>query len=179
MAHNHLFQALAQYGPAPGARVMMDREMEAAQEALISGIYVTWRSNKTKEDCTRIGSKSLCFCGHSFSGHKINLKKNQYPCSQAGCRCSRFEYIITRPEEVGEWWLPRRKDFQVHLYQATCKCKHSHIQHKPSFSRQCMACPCSGFRSNFLCVVCDAHWEEHETTWQTKGNDVMIHCKVG
>lgn len=36
-----------------------------------------------------------------------------------------------RPEEIGEWWLARRKGFNVHSWRAQCKCRHGHPQHDP------------------------------------------------
>ena len=99
-------RALERFGPAPGGYDMMRREREAAQGALASGVYGVWRSTKTNDDCGRIGASSRCFCGAPFSEHR-----SKFPHSCAARLCERFRYIPQRPEEVGEWWLPRRKGF--------------------------------------------------------------------
>lgn len=205
-----MMNALREYGPAPGAKKMLDWEKEAAENAMQSGmgrfnshaclkkkfcttinrcrrrprpfvslpsmissagVYVTWTSrvkgSLNGQECTRIGPNSLCFCGHRYSGHSINLGKNSFPCASGGCTCRRFEYMPSRPEECGEWWLVRRKNFDVSTYRASCKCKHNHLQHDPR-SYRCNACPCPRFNSAFLCVACDGHSEDHETVWETK-----------
>ena len=99
-------RALERFGPAPGGYDMMRREREAAQGALASGVYGVWHSTKTNDDCGRIGASSRCFCGAPFSEHR-----SKFPHSCAARLCERFRYIPQRPEEVGEWWLPRRKGF--------------------------------------------------------------------
>ncbi len=70
-----------------------------------------------------------------------------------------------RPEEVGDWWLPRRKGFNVAAWRAKCRCGHGHDEHDPG-SRRCR-CGCAGFASNFVCLVCDMKWEDHETVFLT------------
>jgi hypothetical protein len=52
-AAHHLMDALQQYGPAPGAKKMLDAELAAAQAANETGIYVVWRSINKNHDCTR------------------------------------------------------------------------------------------------------------------------------
>lgn len=90
------------------------------------------------------------------------------PCAAAAaapCACRRFVFVPRRPEEVGEWWLPRRRGFNVHGWRAKCRCGHGHDEHDPS-NRQCVAAGCAGcaaFSSAFCCVVCEARWEAHET----------------
>lgn len=105
------YNALQQYGPSPGAQVMLDRELAAARHALETGIYAVWRSDRspTEDFCTRIGPDSMCFCTHLLKEHNMNTP--MVKCRK--CKCQHFEYIPTRPEEVGEWWLPRRKDCKV------------------------------------------------------------------
>jgi len=34
-----------------------------------------------------------------------------------------------RPEEVGEFWLPKRKGFDVRNWRPKCRCGHSHEDH--------------------------------------------------
>eukprot|EP01067_Filipodium_phascolosomae_P000308 Filipodium_phascolosomae@DN1250_c0_g1_i2.p1 len=79
-----------------------------------------------------------------------------------------FHFIPQRPEEVGEWWLPRRKGFNVTTWRAKCKCKHSHEEHRPNRPYRCTQCGCQDFYSAFLCIGCDKHWEDHETLFETE-----------
>lgn len=51
-AASTLMNALETYGPAPGAKQMLNWEQQAAQNTMKTGIYVTWRS-ETGNDCTR------------------------------------------------------------------------------------------------------------------------------
>ena len=80
---------------------MKQWELAAARHTLeVSQIYVTWRG-KNDSECTRIGPDSTCFCGHSYDKHRIDMRRNNFPCIEGGCSCKRFEYIPTRPEECG------------------------------------------------------------------------------
>ncbi|GAX76188.1 hypothetical protein CEUSTIGMA_g3632.t1 [Chlamydomonas eustigma] len=115
-------------------------------------------------DCTRIGPQSICFCTHKHSDHVFVSKKAGYPRCQ-NCPCQHFEFIPQRPEEVGDWWLPRRKGFNVHTWRAKCRCGHGHDEHDTT-SKRCK-CGCGMFESNFACVVCDLKWEDHETVFET------------
>jgi hypothetical protein len=45
---------------------MLTWEFMHAKEAIERGIYVTWVSEASKDDCFRVGSQSRCFCGHLF-----------------------------------------------------------------------------------------------------------------
>lgn len=155
--------AVSQFGVAPGAQAMMNLERDAALWAIENGLYITWRVPSSKQDCTRVGPGSKCFCGHRFEGH--NLRKRTNPCNE--CKCNSFKFIPQRPEEVGEWWLPRRKEFDIRTYRVKCKCNHTHEEHDP-LSTSCRLCSCYNFSSNFLCLVCDKHWEEHETIYESE-----------
>lgn len=160
--------ALQQYGPAPGGKAMMEREVLHAQEAFETGIYCTFTNPVKKSECFRIGSQSLCFCGHFFGDH-AKLKKTgpiRYPCGSCGCKDYRF--MFQRPEEQGLWWLPRRKGFDVHKWRATCSCKHNHEAHDPNTMKCRAGCGCYGFTSEFPCLVCDEKWENHEVLYETK-----------
>ena len=59
------------------------------------------------------------------------------PCRQAGCKCKGFAWIPSRPEEVGEFWFARRRDFDPSTWRAKCRCKHSHEDHEPVGLRAC------------------------------------------
>ena len=157
-------KALEQFGPAPGGRDMMDRERQAAEAAVASGTYGVWRSQRTNEDCGRIGAASRCFCGAPFSHHRT---VPPHGCVATGCE--RFRYIPQRPEEVGEWWLPRRKGFDVRAWRAKCQCGHGHDAHDATtLGCRHAGCGCARFISAFCCLVCDRPWEEHETLWESR-----------
>lgn len=57
----------------------------------------------------------------------------------------------------------RRKGFDVSSWRAKCRCKCGSDQHGAAPPRRCRSCGCGRFESDFLCVVCDLHWEEHST----------------
>ena len=54
-------------------------------------------------------------------------KKTMLPCHQ--CKCKSFAFIPSRPEDVGEFWFQRRRDFDVSQYRVKCRCKHAHDVH--------------------------------------------------
>ena len=77
-------------------------------------MYVTWISPNAKEDCFRVGSDSRCFCGHLFNNHNKEISKNNRLKNNCqSCKCAGFRFIPRRPEELGQWWMPRRKGFNV------------------------------------------------------------------
>ena len=96
-----MLAAVKQYGPAPGARKMLDNEMEAGIWAIENNLYGTWQCTATGEDCTRIGPKSKCFCGHTLAQHKTHSR--MIGCSE--CPCKFFDHVPTRPEEVRMGWV--------------------------------------------------------------------------
>ncbi|XP_032893664.1 protein FAM221B [Amblyraja radiata] len=158
-----------------GTRVkeLFDPEREAALDALQTGIYIGWRCPEFKWDCIRVGVKSKCFCGHLLAEHeRFTGTSVRVPCSVAGCTCRAFAFIPSRPEDVGEFWLRKRRNFDPRTWRAKCRCKHNHEEHNTTASHKCniAGCPCSGFDSNFLCAACDKHWEQHETFFETEQN---------
>ncbi len=147
-------QAAASYGVAPGAKAMMQAESRGAQRAVASGVYIVWRSKKNGADCSRVAGDARCFCGHALSAHKAVSKSNPQAPGCTSCPCRRFEFVPSRPEECGMWWLPRRKGFDVHSWRAPCRCKHGHDSHDP-VTRRCRMCACSCFVSDYRCLGCD------------------------
>ena len=148
-------QAAASYGVAPGAKAMMKAESRGARRAIASGVYIVWRSQKPgNPDCARVASESRCFCGHPLSMHTAVSKTNPQAPACSACGCKRFDFVPSRPEECGMWWLPRRKGFDVHTWRAPCRCKHGHDAHDP-LTRRCTLCACPGFTSAYCCVGCD------------------------
>lgn len=47
----------------------MHLELLAAEEALASKVYITWRPLGGGADCARVGSASRCMCGHTLKEH--------------------------------------------------------------------------------------------------------------
>lgn len=166
------------HGPSVGGKEMLLLENEGASESLRTGVYAVWRSSRNNEDfCARIGPRSRCFCGHVYSKHKLLGKSGVLPTCTL-CVCSCFNYVPQRPEEVGDWWLPRRRGFNVHSWKAKCKCGHAHDDHDP-LHRSCKTCGCAHFQSNFLCVSCDGHWEEHETVFEGEDERKLAGLAIG
>ena len=60
------------------------------------------------------------------AAHKKVLMKKKLHTDCEKCECKQFKWIPRRPEEVGMYWLVRRKGFDVTKWRAPCKCKHGH-----------------------------------------------------
>ena len=159
-------QLVSTVGPAPGSKKIMTWEFNHANEAIESGIYVTWISYGAKEDCFRVGSDSKCFCGHFFKNHDKILKNGRFKTNCKNCLCKQFRFIPRRPEELNQWWLPRRKGFDINTWRASCVCKHPHDEHSPVAPYKCKSCSCFDFVSDFCCISCDKKFEEHETLYE-------------
>ncbi|XP_060694571.1 protein FAM221B-like [Hemiscyllium ocellatum] len=156
-----------------GTRVkeLFDPEKEAALDALQTGIYIGWRCPENNWDCIRVGVKSKCFCGHLLAEHgRFTGTSVRVPCAVAGCQCRAYNFIPSRPEDVGEFWLRKRRNFDPRTWRAKCRCKHNHEEHNTDGVHSCKigGCPCHGFDSNFLCAACDKHWEQHQTFFETE-----------
>nr|XP_002126208.1 protein FAM221B [Ciona intestinalis] len=167
--------ANAMHGKKFGKRLkkLFQPETNAAIKAVESGIYIGWRCPEFTWDCIRVGEESLCFCGHKLHEHRhYNGPKSQAPCSINECQCRAFAFIPSRPEDVGEFWLQRRRNFDPSTWKAKCRCKHPHTEHSVIGLRSCKTCRCAQFESNFLCSACDQHWEKHETFIDTEATRV-------
>lgn len=152
----------------PKVKKLFDAEREASLEAQQTGIYIGWRCPEYKWDCQRVGRSSRCFCGHLLAEHdKYNGQSVRVPCRQPSCICKAFAWIASRPEDVGEFWLPKRRDFDPTTWRMTCRCKHTHEEHDPNGQHRCRKCGCAIFSSSSVCAACDRHWEEHETFFDT------------
>ena len=133
----NISEAVDVYGPSPGGIALLRGENIASQEAIESGLYVIWfpqsldlipeQANKERyqtnnEQCCRVGRASLCLCGHSLNEHKEVKSKSkgfiQPPkCKKNNCRCFGYSYMPSRPEGCGQWWLPRRRDFDLNAWR--------------------------------------------------------------
>lgn len=167
--------AIEKYGVTPGGSAMLKSEEKAARESIASGIYVSWlpHPNRTHltsaayegirdgtSQCARVGSESLCLCGHQLSQHQkviSNKSRRGYirppACSVKGCRgCSGegFAYCPSRPEEVGQWWLPRRKNFAI-----------------KEWVERVRAVP-----EDYCCLGCEQKVSDHETVFEYRTDRV-------
>ena len=154
-----------------GTQGMMDNERLHAQEAIESGIYVNWSTisqGGKSVDCFRIGSNSMCICGHGFPCHDKILNKKKFSNKCNKCKCKGFKYIPVYPEEIGEYWIPFQKNFSYQTYKVKCKCKHTWNEHDGSGYYNCKKCGCGEFNSAFCCAVCNKFWQDHEMSWETE-----------
>lgn len=169
-AEEEVYAALKQYGPTPGAKKMMRREVEAAEYAQETGLYGVWRGpNPGADFCARIGPFTRCFCGHSYQEHKWTKSMKELAPACSNCSCKRFKYVPCRPEEAGEYWLPRRRGFDVSLWSAKCRCGESHEAHDPNHltcPRGKRSSPSGQYDSAWECVSCNKKWQEHETVFE-------------
>lgn len=172
-------EGVKKYGPSAGGKAMMDFEYQHAQEAIKTGLYVTYFSEAKKHECGRVGSLSLCYCGHKYAEHNIMVTKKKMSTKCASCVCKQFRFIPQRPEECGMWWLPRRKEFKVSEWKAKCKCGHSHSSHSANVPMKCSECGCFDFYSDFACISCDCRWEDHITLFEFEHDRLMEGKKVG
>ncbi|CAL8091842.1 unnamed protein product [Calicophoron daubneyi] len=161
-------------------------EVQAVREAMATGVYISWRPIEKpwdQQDCQRVCSTARCFCGHLLNQHEqFTGKQSGLKCTQIPCGCQAFKFIPSRPEEVGEFWLPKRRDFNPATYRVKCKCKHTHEEHVPEPSPyRCRAsgCGCQGFMSSFMCAACDKSWQEHQTVIETEAERKQEGRQVG
>lgn len=155
---------------APKLKELFDLETEAAVHAQKTGIYIGWRCPDYKYDCQRVNRKSRCFCDHPLEEHaQYTAKSVKVPCKVGGCTCKAYAWVPNRPEDIGEFWHQRRRDFDPSKWRAKCRCKHTHDFHDPNSHRcKVSGCSCSQFNSDFLCAACDKHYEEHGTFFDSE-----------
>ncbi|VDD75616.1 unnamed protein product [Mesocestoides corti] len=160
---------------AKKTKELFDPEVEAVKEAISNGIYVSFRPVGTQfdqQDCLRVNSSGRCFCSHALKEHnQFTAASRNTACKFPECPCKRFLYAPSRPEDFGEFWLPKRRDFNREAYRMKCKCKHTHEEHTsyPSpFRCKAKKCNCLAFTSASLCAACDQHWEQHDTVFETE-----------
>lgn len=138
---------------------------------------MTYYCGKKSHECGRVGSKSLCFCGHKYAQHAVQATKKKISSKCQTCPCKEFKNIPQRAEECGMYWLPRRKEFKQSEWRAKCKCKLPHDQHNPL--PPYTAKGCQGFYSDFACISCDCRWEDHETLFEFEDERRAQKKKVG
>ncbi|CAM9798614.1 unnamed protein product [Ectocarpus sp. 12 AP-2014] len=124
----------------------------------------------------RLRRRSRCFCGCSYKMHVFRRGYTLPVCKI--CECQGFDSVPSRPEEIGEWWLPRRPGFDASSWRAKCRCGHTHEAHHP-VRRTCGSCKCGEFYSAYGCVVCEARQEDHQTQVETAEERVSAGRAVG
>lgn len=178
------------HGVTPGGSSMMKAEAAAANESILSGLYVSWSPHPSirltsgafqgikdgTDQCCRVGGQSRCLCGHSLASHKSCdvPRKISYikPPSCSTCKCSGYSYCPARPEECGQWWLPRRKDFDIKEWRKV--------------SKICSICSFRRFRitmtrftspsiqrirekpHEYVCIGCEQKVSDHETVFESR-----------
>jgi len=174
--------SLQQHGAAVGAKKMLVWEFKHAKQAISSKIYVTLYNMDKDYECTRLGKFSRCFCNHLYAKHNLKKLKNgrfgKNPCGEEGCKCENYLYMYRRPEEIGQYYLTRRKGFDVNDWRPLCKCRHPHANHSAD-KRKCTKCSCGKFVSDFLCLSCDGKWEEHEVRYDHEADRISDNKPVG
>ncbi|KEG15083.1 putative protein-like [Trypanosoma grayi] len=172
-SEEQVLQGIRRFGPSAQSKKVLNRENDAAMMALKTGVYAVWRCEQPKlsgsntDFCTRLGYQHRCFCNHSLEEHvPPKPSRSRVPAPRCKlCGCSGFNYMPNEPEEIGEGWLTRRRNWDPSQWSAKCRCGHGHKQHDPQ-TRSCKQCGCSMFTSHFLCVVCDRDGEAHSTVFE-------------
>ena len=179
---NQIMAGVKQFGVSQQTKLIMAREKAAAEMAVSEKIYGVWRNENARHEinrdfCGRVGPLHKCFCGHTLEEHgPISSKRGQlYAPKCQGCACDEFRYVPNEPEEVGEHWLARRKDFVPGSWNAKCRCGHASKDHDPKLrGGGCKACgACYHFEGHFMCIVCDGKYEDHITLFETEGERVQ------
>ncbi|KNC55176.1 uncharacterized protein AMSG_12389 [Thecamonas trahens ATCC 50062] len=170
---NGISAAVERYGVAPGAAALLRAEYAAAREAMTSSTYLLWRcsapENPAASDfCTRIGSASKCFCRHTFADHDLRTPLVGCTARLAAdgppCPCRGFRYIPSRPEEIGDSHLVRRRGFRLDRWRPKCSCSHGYDVHRRGDDSRCRSrgCSCRAFSAAFRCAACDGCYADHE-----------------
>ena len=173
---NQILSGVKQFGVSQQTKVIMSREKAAAEMAVQDRVYGVWRNECARHEvnrdfCSRIGPLHKCFCGHTLAEHGPVTSKRGVMCAPkcSGCACDGFQFIPNEPEEVGEHWLARRKDFVPGSWQPKCRCGHASKDHDPRRGGGCRSCgSCFRFEGHFLCIVCDGKFEDHMTIFETE-----------
>jgi hypothetical protein len=130
-------------------------------------------------ECFRVGSNSMCICGHGFPEHDKVLNKKKLSSKCNSCKCKAFNFIPLYPEEIGEYWMPYQKTFNYTTWKGKCKCKHQWDEHDAENLLRCEKCNCYSFNSNFCCVVCNKFWQDHEMLWELEHERYMEKRAIG
>ncbi|ORC92622.1 putative protein-like [Trypanosoma theileri] len=172
-SEEQVLQGIRRFGPSAQSKKILNKENEAAMLAFKTGVYAVWRCERPKlsgsntDFCTRIGYQHRCFCGHTLEQHAApKPARGRVPAPRCqSCNCAGFEYVPNEPEEIGEGWLTRRRNWNPSEWSPKCRCGHGSKKHDPK-THSCSECSCCGYTSHFLCVVCDCDGEAHATVFE-------------
>ena len=150
-----------------GTQKLIISQIEAAEESIRTGIYITLCSNNlgNRNECIKIGPKNKCICGHFFDEHEIQIKPSLITKCHS-CNCNKFNYIPIYPEETDKYLLCYYNVFNYDLWNCECKCGHGYNFHKVDNNYNCDKCNCFIFNSNFKCAVCGKFLEEHKLIYE-------------
>lgn len=150
-----------------GTQKLIISQIEAAEESIRTGIYITLCSNNlgNRNECIKIGPKNKCICGHFFDEHEIQIKPSLITKCHS-CICNKFNYIPIYPEETDKYLLCYYNVFNYDLWNCECKCGHGYNFHKVDNNYNCDKCNCFIFNSNFKCAVCGKFLEEHKLIYE-------------
>ena len=178
-------------GPSAESKAQLRKELDGALRAVESGVYVVYRNverpspqqqrRAVPDECCRIGPTHRCFCNHAWADHQSSRQQaSPPPCALCGCKA--FAYVPNMPEEIGEGFLSRRRDFDAAAWALKCRCGHGSTSHDP-VTRACLACPrrggCAHFEGHFACGVCDGRWEAHATCVESERDRRATQRPVG
>lgn len=159
---------IAQHGVNPGGHAMMHAEADAARASIASGLYISFLPHPNcrltgdayeglrngTSQCCRVGPESFCIhCGHTLATHAIVPlpKRAGYirppTCGGIRCRCPGYSYAPARPEECGQWWMPRRADMNLDAWR-------ERVRQNPH---------------EYCCIGCEQKISDHETIFETRG----------
>ena len=151
-----------------GTKKLIINQIEAAEESIRTGIYITLCSNNfgNRNECIKIGPKNKCICGHFFDEHEIQIKPSLITKCHS-CNCNKFNYIPIYPEETDKYLLCYYNKFNYDLWNCECKCGHGWNFHCVDNNYKCDKCNnCLIFSSNFKCAVCGKFLEEHKLIYE-------------
>ena len=170
-------EAVARYGVAVGGLKLLSQELEAALIAEETGEYIVWRCSRPlnpacADFCTRIGPSHVCFCKHPLSSHDMGTPLVSCTSSldetnpdAPPCPCSEFRYLPSRPEEVGDGHLVKRRNFSIRKWSPKCRCGHGASGHQrgvgPKSRCRARGCSCRAFDAAFACGSCDGRYGDH------------------
>lgn len=177
---------ILRFGPSAQSKLMLGKEKEAAEYAVRHDTYVCWRNESapksSRDFCCRVGPSHKCFCSHSLADHDAPRagrrgQREAPKCLQ--CPCKAFQYVPNEPEEIGEHWISRRKDFVPGSWSPKCRCTHGAVAHD-AVSKKCTQCRgCFQFEPQYACLVCDGKHEDHFTVFETSSQRDQMGLPTG
>lgn len=178
-----------------GADTVLNSETQAAQQSLETGIYISFLPSPYAtvpasacddiragaSQCCRIGDLSLCRCGHALAEHEsVKMPKRKGYVKPPKCmackRCPSFSYSPMYPEECGQWWLRRRRDFNLQEWRKVLIYVKSAITLIICFMTICKRV--QAHPEDYACIGCNLKLDDHETVWETRDDRLLRHAAV-